>query len=331
VGGTAMKYYDFVDRLPPIGKLVIIEGVETLLAERALTILLDRLLPKEMRELNLDLFDGTEQEHVGKIADAIGAMPFLAERRVTVVRRVHEMRAQLRRELWEVAQTIPSGNTLILEDLLPPAKKTKPEPLGTLAGRSALRIDTTATVEVRERFIRETLAELGAKAQARVIASLAESEAELAAIRTDLQKLALEGKTITMADVERESLVIEDPKAYQYASALVSGRAGEALAIAFDMLENDPRGAAIPLIGALATEFGLIWELSRPAGEIPARYRWRERTLRPLADRIGERRARFGYECALRGFEAIVTGRIEDPRLAVELLTAEIAGRIGKA
>src|SRR5579875_176997 len=165
-----MKYYDFVDRLPPIGKLVIIEGVETLLAERALTILLDRLLPKEMRELNLDLFDGTEQEHVGKIADAIGAMPFLAERR---------------RELWEVAQTIPSGNTLILEDLLPPAKKTKPEPLGTLAGRSALRIDTTATVEVRERFIRETLAELGAKAQARVIASLAESEAELAAIRTD--------------------------------------------------------------------------------------------------------------------------------------------------
>jgi DNA polymerase III delta subunit len=325
------KYYDFVDRPPAVGKLVIIEGTETLLAERALASILDRLLPPDVRDLNLDLFDGTDHEQLSKIADAIAAMPFLAERRVTVVRRVHEMRAQPRRDLWEVAQTVPEGNTLILEDLVSPAKKSKPEPMGALAGRTALRIDTTANAAIRERFINETLAELGAKAQARVIGSLAESEAELAAIRTDLEKLALGGKTITFADLERESLAIEDPKAYRYASALVAGRADEALAIAFDMFEGDPRGAAIPLISALATEFGLIWELTRPHGELPARHRWRERVLRPLASRIGERKARFGYERAVRGFEAIVTGRIDEPRLAVELLTAEIAGRIGRA
>ncbi|HXP93847.1 MAG TPA: hypothetical protein VN905_10295 [Candidatus Binatia bacterium] len=325
------RYYDFIDRAPAIGKLVIIEGEETLLAERVLATILDRLLPPEVRALNLDLFDGTDSDQLSKIADAIGAMPFLADRRVTVVRRVHEMRAQPRRDLWEVAQTVPEGNTLVLEDLVPPTKKSKPEPMGVLAGRTALRIDTTANVDVRERFIKETLAELGGAAQARVIASLAEGEGELAAIRTDLEKLALGGKTITFADLERESLAVGDPKAYQYASALVAGRAGDALAIAFDMFEGDPRGAAIPLISALATEFGLIWELTRPDGELPPRHRWRERTLRPLASRIGERKARFGYERAVRGFEAIVTGRIDDPRLAVELLTAEIAGRIGRA
>jgi DNA polymerase III delta subunit len=323
-----MKYYDFLDRTPAIGKLVIIEGVETLLAERALTAVLDRLLPAEVRELNLDTFDGTDHEQLAKIADGIVAMPFLAERRVVVVRRAHEMRAQPRRDLWEVAQTVPEGNTLVLEDLVSPTKKSKPEPLGQLAGRAALRIDTTVNADVRERFINETLADLGVKAQARAIAALAEGEAELAAIRTDLEKLALGTKTITFADLERESLAIGDPKAYQYASALVTGRADEALAIAFDMFESDPRGAAIPLVSALATEFGLVWELARPGGEVPARHRWRERALRPLAARIGERRARFGYERAIRGFEALVTGRIEEPRLAVVLLTAEIAGRL---
>lgn len=324
-----MKYHDFLDKAPPIGKLVIIEGVETLLAERAMTVLLDRLLPADVRDLNLDLFDGTDHDQLPRIADATAAMPFLAERRVVVVRRCHEMRAQPRRDLWEVAQQVPAGNTLVLEDLLAPNRKAKPEPFGALAGRAALRIDTTANVEVRERFVRETLEELGVKAQARVVAALSEGEAELAAIRTDLEKLALGGKTITFADLERESLAIEDPKAYQYASAMVAGRADEALAIAAEMFEGDPRGAGVPLVSALATEFLLLWELARPGGELPARHRWRERVLRPLAGRIGERRARFGYERAVRSFEAIVTGRIDEPRLAVELLSAEIAARLG--
>jgi DNA polymerase III delta subunit len=323
-----VKYYDFLDRSPAAGKLVVIEGVETLLAERALASLLDRLLPPDVRELNLDTFDGTDHEQLAKIADGIGAMPFLAERRVVVVRRVHEMRAQARRDLWEVAQTVPEGNTLVLEDLVSPSKKSKPEPIGQLAGRAALRIDTTANTDVRERFVNETLAELGVKAQARVIAALADGDAELAAIRTDLEKLALTSKTITFADLERESLAIGDPKAYQFASALVGGRAGEALAIAFEMFEGDPRGAGIPLVSALATEFGLLWELTRPGGELPPRHRWRERVLRPLAARVGERRARFGYERAVRGFEALVTGRVDEPRQAVEQLTAEIAARL---
>ena len=103
------KYYDFIDRAPAIGKLVIIEGVETLLAERVLATILDRLLPPEVRDLNLDLFDGTENDQLSKIADAIGAMPFLADRRVTVVRRVHEMRAQPRRDLMGPAAHRPGA------------------------------------------------------------------------------------------------------------------------------------------------------------------------------------------------------------------------------
>lgn len=325
-----MKFYEFLDKSPKIDGLVVIEGEDPILAQRALDAVLDRLIPEDMRALNCDVFDGPESDSIGRAAgDAVNAMPFLADRRVVVVRNCHRLRAQPRRDLWAVAENVPDGNTLVLEDLFPPAKKTKPEPYGQLAGRKALRIDTTPNADVRERFVRETLEALGAKAQPRVVTVLAESDADVGSIRNDLEKLALLGRTITVADLERESLSVEDPKAWQYAAAVVEGRPQEALAIAFELFANDPRGAAVPLASALAGEFALLWELARPGGgDIPPRHRWRERTLRPIARRIGERRARYGYEAAVRGFEAVVTGRIDDGRSMIELLTADLGARL---
>jgi DNA polymerase III delta subunit len=327
-----VKVYDFLDKSPKIDGLVIIEGEDPVLAQRALDAVLDRLLPEDMRALNCDIFDGPETDAIGRSAgDAVNAMPFLAERRVVVVRNCQRLRAQPRRDLWAVAENVPAGNTLVLEDLFPPAKKTRPEPYGQLAGRKALRIDTTPNADVRERFVRETLERLGAKAQPRVVTMLAESDSDVGSIRNDLEKLALAGKTITVADLERESLSVEDPKAWQYAAAVVEGRGDEALAIAFELFANDPRGAAVPLASALAGEFALLWELARPGGgELPARHRWRERALRPIARRVGERRARYGYEAAVRGFEAVVTGRIDDPRSMIELLTADVGARLAQ-
>ncbi|HTW85640.1 MAG TPA: hypothetical protein VMD91_16340 [Candidatus Sulfotelmatobacter sp.] len=325
-----MKFYDFLDKEPKIDGLVVIEGEEPLLAQRALDALLDRLLPADMRALNCDTFEGPETDAIGRaVADAVGAMPFLADRRVVVVRNCQRMRAQPRRDLWAAAEQVPAGNTLILEDLFAPAKKTKPEPFGVLAGRKALRIDTTPNADVRERFVRDTLARLGAKAQPRAIALLANGEADLGGIQNDLEKLALNGTTITFEDLERESVTVEDAKAWHYAQALLDGRPADALAIAFELFGNDARGAAVPLASALANDFALLWELAR-GGELPARHRWRERQLRPIARRIGERRARYGYEAAVRGFEGVVTGRIDDPRTMIELLTADLAARLAR-
>jgi DNA polymerase III delta subunit len=325
-----MRFYDFLDKEPKIDGLVIVEGEDAILAQRALDAVLDRLLPVDLRALNCEVIEGPETDAIGRAAgDAVNAMPFLADRRVVIVRNCHRMRAQPRRDLWTVAENVPAGNTLVLEDLFSPAKKTRPETFGQLAGRKGLRIDTTPNADVRERFVRETLARLGAKAQPRVIAALSEGDADLGAIQNDLEKLALGGGTISVADLERESLSIEDPKAWHYAAAVVEGRADEALAIAFELFASDPRGAGVPLASALAGEFALLWELARPGGgALPARHRWRERVLRPIARRVGERRAKYGYEAAVRGFEAVVTGRIDDQRTMIELLTADLAARL---
>ena len=319
-----MKFYEFVDKAPALGRLVIIEGTERTLADRALELVIDRALPQETRALNLERFYAPEIEEPARIADAINAMPFLAERRVVVVNDTQTLKAAVRRDLWAIAQAAPEGNTLVLCDLLSPRAK-RPEPFGALAGRTALRIDTTANEAARERYIEELLTQLGATADNRVISALASSTAELAAVRSDLEKLALTHKKIAYKDLEAESLAVEDPKAFRYASALVEGKPAVAMDIAAELFSQDPRGAAVPLISALATELGMLWELARPGGMLPARVKWRERVLRPVAARVGARRARNAYERAIRSFEALVTGKIDEPRLLVEMLTAELS------
>lgn len=318
-----MKFYDFVDKSPPIGKLVIIEGTERVLAERALDLVIERVLPADMRDVNLERFPASQIDGVSRIREAVQAMPFLASSRVVVITDAQTLKTAMRREVWEVAESVPDGNTLVICDLLSPRSK-RPEPFGAMAGRSALRIDTSSNEDARERFIKEVLEQLGTSAEPRVVDTLARSEADLAAVRNDLQKLAIAGKKITFKDFEQETLSVEDPKAYQYAGALIEGRVADALGIARELFSSD-RNAAVPLIYALATECQMLWELARPGGEIPARIRWRERALRPVASRVGEARARRAYERAIAAFDAIVTGKIDDPELAVELLTAEVS------
>ncbi len=318
-----VKFYDFVDKQPAIGRLVIIEGTERALADRALEIVTERVLPDETRDLNLDRFPAYQIEDTGRLREAVQAMPFLATSRLIVITDAQTLKTAIRRDIWSAAEAVPEGNTLVICDLLSP-RAQRPEPFGVMAGRSGLRIDTTANDDVRKRFTEETLKALKVGAEPRAIAALAGSSAELAAIHNDLQKLALLGRKITLADLEQETLSIEDPKAYKYAGALVEGRVAEALAIAREMFTSD-RTAGVPLVYAVATECGLLWELAR-GGQLTGRSAWRTRTLGPIAARVGEQRARRAFERAIGAFDAIVTGRIDDPELAVELLTTELAG-----
>ena len=324
-----MKFYDFIDKAPRIGPLVVIEGTEAALAERAIATVEERLLDPATRDLNGERFEATALESMSAVENACAALPFLGEARVIVVRGAQAMRAAPRRALWEVAQGVPAGNTLVIEDLQSPLKRTKPQTFGQLAGRDALRIDTTASADARARYVAEALADLRAAAEPAAVAAIANGDAPLAAVRTDLEKLSLGGERITLEDLKRESIAADDVKAYEVASALVEGRTGAALALAAEMFALDGRRAGPMLLDAVAREYRLVWEVARPGGEIPARMRWRERALRPIAARLGAAGARMGFERAVLAFEAIVTGRADDPRTVLTLLaaSASVEGR----
>lgn len=323
-----MKFYDFLEKQPKIPRVVVIEGTERVLAERALEALLDRLLPLDLRDLNAQRFSPAEASERGRLREAIAAMPFLAEHRVVIVTDVQTLKVDPRREIVDVAQSVPEGNILIICDLVGP-RSLRPKPIGSEFGKAVLRIDTTASDDVRDRFVRETLDALGATAEPRVIAMLGRSEHDLASIANDLAKLALSEKKIMARDLEEQTLTVADPKAYKYASFLLEGKTAQALDIAHEFFALEPRNAAIPLLSALASECNFVWEMARPGGMLPARMQWRERPLRALAGRIGEETARRAFERAVRGIEAIVTGRAgsdpDDHRTLVERISVEVA------
>ncbi len=259
-----MRFYDFIDKAPEIGPLVVVEGTDRLLSERALNAIVERSVEPAARDLNVERFSGPELESPAPVEAACSALPFLGTRRVVIVRDAQEMRATPRRAFWEMVQRLPAGNTLVIEDLQSPQKRAKPETFGQLAGANALRIDTTATQPVRARFAREALAQLGATADPPVIAALAAGEADLAAVRTDLEKLALAGH-VTLEELLRETLTTADVRIYQVASMVVAGRSAEALAAAFEYFASEGKNSGPPLFAAIAAEYGLVWECARRA------------------------------------------------------------------
>ena len=220
-GRRALKFYDFIDKAPKLGSVVVIEGTERVArGARARSRCSTGCCPPTCAISISSVFRLRNGATRRRVREAVQAMPFLADRRVVVVTDAQALKAQPRRDLLEVAQNVPDGNTLVILDLLSPRVAAAPSRSAALLGRAALRIDTTANEEARSRFVNGTAR--GARGDGRAAGrspSLTRSEAELAAVRNDLEKLALGGKKITYKDLEGESLAVEDPKAYLYASA----------------------------------------------------------------------------------------------------------------
>ena len=302
---SALKFYDFVDKQPKLDGLVIIEGRTRARAARARDAARPPAAGGPAR---------AQLRHLRRAGDrAIGAP---SATRSTPCRfwpsggswscAIASACARSRGATsGRSPKPYPPATRWCSKTSLPPAKKTKPEPFGAMAGRKATRIDTTPNADVRERFVRETLERLGAKAAA---ARDRGARRQRRGPRRDPERpreARARRRHDHLAALERESLAVEDPKAWQYASAVVDGRAAEALAIAFELFANDPRGAAVPLASALAGEFGLLWELARPDGGASAPPPLAR--AHPAPDRAAGRRA--ACPLRLRGRGARFRGR----------------------
>lgn len=318
-----MRYFDFVDKEPKIPALVVIGGDEPILADAAVDRVVARLLPPEVQQMNVERLIATEVDDFERIRESLAAMPFLAETRVAVVRECHQLKAESRRALWSVAAEAPAGSTLVLVDLDISTGRggKRPEPFAKLAGRSALVIDTTTRGEDRERFARETLTALGATFDAAAIRALAELS-DLAEVRNDAEKLALLGRKVTVKDVAAETLTPTEAKSWTFADTLLEGNTRQALAMAYELLQEDPK-AGTALCSALATAYLSTWTIAR--GErLTGRMAWKQRALAPIARKLGPERARVGHDHAVRAFEALVTGRYDDPRQLITVLVATL-------
>ena len=194
------------------------------------------------------------------------------------------------------------------------------------AGRPrGLRIDTTADEgDARERFVRETLERLRREGRAARDRRAGRRHADLGAVRNDLEKLALAGKKITLAELEREALRHRGSQAVELRQRAGRRRVPKALAIADEFFANEPR-AAVPLLSRARDRVQLSVGAGAAARRDSRRAPMARAVLRPIARRVGERRARLALRT--RGARSR-SDRDRPRRAAIPRITAALVDRI---
>lgn len=95
-----------------LGSIYLFDGPEAFLKERAVEAIIDRLVPKEARDFNLERFDGNHCTG-GQIVTAAQGLPFLGDRRVIVVQAAEELAAADARAVGECLTDLPSSTCLL--------------------------------------------------------------------------------------------------------------------------------------------------------------------------------------------------------------------------
>jgi len=123
-------------RKPP-ALVYVVEGEEPLLAQEAVSVLVEACIPKPSRDFNYDVVAGDDEGARDFLARA-GAYPFMAERRLVVVRRFEKLRLDERDESALVEYVRSPNATTVL--VLVATKLDRRTNLAKLLDRSACRV-----------------------------------------------------------------------------------------------------------------------------------------------------------------------------------------------
>lgn len=320
-------YLEFTTSTPSeLPNLIIICGKEHILADEVLRRIVERALPDEsMRPLNIDTLDAFQVDDFSVLAEKLGALPFLADRRIVSVRNVVELRNDDRIALRDAIPALGEHAMLIIDDAGEPKPQRGKAPKDKInspdfAGshEASLIVNCTLDEEERERYIDAYAKriEVSVDAGARRYLAAFDSVFE---IRNALDRLALMGKKISKAAAEEYVKPPGDPKLWDLGNAVGRGDLPAALRLAHELVAR-PEEAAGPLIW-LAGDAQIAWELSNGAnprswaaatGQSP----FRAMKLWDLARKRTPQQARDNVRLTMRALEDSLTGkRVADQAL----------------
>ncbi len=328
--GAKIGYYAFVDKSPdPLPPLVVIAGKEHLLAADVLRIILERAVPDEsMRALNVDTIDGNDDSAVGDIASKARALPFLAERRVVVVRGTIDLKVDDRRALASACAELPEHAVVVIDHSGTPQRSQgrKPaEEASEFASATAggIVVDCTLDAKSCDRLIGELAAAAGVQISADARAMLASTESA-AEIRSVIERLALtaEGKRITLEAVKNAVQSVDDVKLWDFTAAVHAGDVDLSLRLLRDVLAK-PDDVVGPLF-ALAADTIAMWELKhaspRDYAEASGQNAWRLGKLQDAARSFSPESAGKAVTLTTRALDHLFNGRREGGALLDEVV-----------
>ena len=305
---------------PPasLPRLIIVAGTEHVLADDVVKLVVESALPDEsLRPLNADTLDALETADFSVLPERLGALPFLAQRRVVTIRNAIELRNDDRIELREAMRDLPEHAVLIVDDSGEPkpqrgkAPKDKVTSADFATGPDSLIVNCTLDEGEREQYIEEYAPRIGATVDAGARQYLAAFES-VYEIRNALDRLALMGKKITRSAAEEYVKPPGDPKLWDLGNAVGRGDLQAALRISREMVGR-PEDATGPLIW-IAGDAQIAWELASGAnprswaaatGQSP----FRAMKLWDVARKRTPQQARDNVRLTMRALEDSLTGK----------------------
>ena len=324
--GARSAILDFLSSPPPEPpSLVVLVGKEHLLADAAIAAIVSSAVPDEsLRDLNVDTIDGAAVQGSGDISARVSALPFLAQRRVVVIRSTIDLRKEDRDDIVAACKDVPAQSVLVIDHSGRPARpqgrRPKDEAAAFAAGtRGALLLDCTLDAAAAARYIDEHSERLGVKVDAEARAILADTE-DAAEIKNALDKLALTTKRIRVADIRDYAVSPQESKLWDLADAVNERSVARALALSREFIDN-PIGP----LQWLAGDAQVLWELAtgarsdayaRATGQNP----WRVGKLIGAARRTTPAVARRNVDITMKALERCLTGRREPAQTLEEVI-----------
>ncbi len=318
---------------PP--RVVVIAGKEPVLADDVLARVLAAALPDEsLRPLNVDVIDARATDDFGAIEEKTAALPFLAGRRVVVVRATIDLKKEQRDEIVAAAEHVAEHALLIVDHSGKPARPQGRKPADEAAAfakaaADSLIVDVTLNAAGCERYIETYAARLGVKIDRGAALALASIE-NVSEIKNALELLSLLKKEIKEADVREYALPSSDVKFWDLAGAINDGKAELALTLAKELV-GEPADAIGPLIW-LAAEQQIIWELRNGArgneyAAATGQNAWRVNKLLGVGRDLSKKELKERVDVTMAALERSLTGRRQADQALEEVIVRLTARR----
>lgn len=239
--------------------VVVIFGDEEYQKSKALQQTLDALLPPQVdRALALCEYDGSRSEEQGgaglaTVMDDLATLPFLAERRVVVIRDADKFVTAQRERLERYVQSpSPTGTLILLCRSFP--KTTRLYKATALAGGQVLECKKLTTRGLLDFVIAEARArgkrmDLGVAA--RLVELIGQEQGILAAEVEKLSLYAHDRPAITADDVSDLVGLTREEKIFAVMDSAATGRLPEALQLWHNVVATDP-AAVFKAVGGMA-------------------------------------------------------------------------------
>lgn len=301
-----------VERGAP-GSLYYIWGEESSFLEEALSRFIDTVIASNPVDFNYDVFDSSSE--VQEVLDAAFTLPFMAKRRLVVLKDFHNFSTPGKKNLTPYLNN-PCDSTCMLI-------------LSGKAPRASWNFNwKTYSLNIKDRdvpfWIKQISSEKGIQLTDDAIGCLLEFAGyDTGLLMMEVERLALLGKkTITDKDVMAGASMMREFSSFDLLDSLITGQKTKTFRILNTMFARNAMEAPV-IIGTLNWHFRQFYSLWLNKGKRPVKMR--EKTFRAMVKYLPDYSEEDFYQIFRKLHEADLTAKTSGrPELVIEVLIIKL-------